>query len=156
MIRRSGRAIARADIVAEALRWVDTPYRHQASACQVGCDCLGLVRGIWRRFYGEEPQTVPAYTPDWAERHGRESLHEAADRYLVRAPDTPLPGDVLLFRMAPDAPAKHCGVLIAEDRFVHAYWARAVCVHHLTAWWQRRLAARYSFPELMDHGCTDH
>ena len=29
-------------------RWIGTPYRHQASLKGVGCDCLGLVRGVWR------------------------------------------------------------------------------------------------------------
>ena len=40
--------MTRADIVAAARRWVGTPYVHQASLIHVGCDCLGLVRGVWR------------------------------------------------------------------------------------------------------------
>src|SRR5690606_4769974 len=43
-------------IVAEALEWVGTPYRHQASLKGVACDCLGLVRGVWRSIYGLEPE----------------------------------------------------------------------------------------------------
>ena len=41
--------------------WLGTPYRHQGSLKGVGCDCLGLVRGIWRELYGEEPETPGAY-----------------------------------------------------------------------------------------------
>ena len=38
----------RARVVAEARMWIGTPYVHQASALGAGCDCLGLVRGVWR------------------------------------------------------------------------------------------------------------
>ena len=43
----------------EARRWLGTPYRHQASRMGVGCDCLGLVRGVWRSLYGAEPEATP-------------------------------------------------------------------------------------------------
>ncbi len=43
-----------AAVVVEALSWVGTPYRHQAAQKGVGCDCLGLVRGVWRALYGSE------------------------------------------------------------------------------------------------------
>jgi len=42
----------REKIVSEAYRWIDTPYRHQASLHNVGADCLGLIRGVWREIYG--------------------------------------------------------------------------------------------------------
>ena len=45
--------------------WLGTPYQHQASLKGVGCDCLGLVRGIWREAFGAEPEVPPAYAPDW-------------------------------------------------------------------------------------------
>ena len=69
-------------IVTEAYRWIDTPYRHQASLHTVGADCLGLIRGVWREIYGSEPAPVPPYTPDWAEARGEETLLIAAQNYL--------------------------------------------------------------------------
>ena len=54
----------RTRIVAEARAWIGTPYRHQASLQGVGCDCLGLVRGVWRALNGAEPEPTPAYAPD--------------------------------------------------------------------------------------------
>jgi NlpC/P60 family putative phage cell wall peptidase len=50
--------------VAEARLWLGTPYMHQASARGAGADCLGLLRGIWRALYGDEPEVVPPYTED--------------------------------------------------------------------------------------------
>ena len=60
----------REQALAEARTWLGTPYQHQASLKGAGCDCLGLVRGVWRTLYGDEPEATPPYTPDWAERGG--------------------------------------------------------------------------------------
>ncbi len=70
-------------VVAEARTWIGTPYRHQASLKGVGCDCLGLVRGIFRALHGAEPERVPPYTPDWAEAASDEPLAQAAARHLA-------------------------------------------------------------------------
>ena len=51
--------------------WIGTPYRHQASLKGVGCDCLGLVRGVWREVMGEEPEAPPAYRPAGPRRAAR-------------------------------------------------------------------------------------
>ena len=90
--------MTRTRIVAEARAFIGTPYRHQASLQGVGCDCLGLVRGVWRALHGVEPEAMPAYTRDWAEAAGIESLAEAARRHLVELGDCHAfaPGDVLL------------------------------------------------------------
>jgi len=75
--------ITRSLIVAETRAWIGTPYRHQASLKGVGCDCLGLVRGVWRATIGDEPECAPPYAPDWAEAASGEPLAEAAARHLV-------------------------------------------------------------------------
>ena len=140
-------------ITASALSWIGTPYQHQASLKGVGCDCLGLVRGVWREVVGEEPERPPPYRPDWAEVGGRELLVEALGRWMRPvSPEQAKAGDVLVFRMASGVPAKHCAILIAdpgggrEGRMVHAYWGRAVVESWLGRWWRSRLAAAFSFP----------
>lgn len=138
---------SREAIVAVARRWVGTPYRHRASLEGVGCDCLGLVRGVWREFWGEEPEDLPAYAADWAEAGRRETLAEAASRHLVPvAVEHAAPGDVVLFRWRPELPAKHAGILTTPTRFVHAYDGSAVVESPLGAWWRRRLARAFAFP----------
>lgn len=139
--------ITREAILNEARTWIGTPYMHQASAKHAGCDCLGLVRGVWRALYGVEPETTPAYTPDWAERIGAETLHAAARRHLREiALSDARPGDVLLFRMHAQAPMKHAAILETDDRILHAYWGRAVVCSRIGAWWRRRCAAAFAFP----------
>ena len=139
--------ISRRAILAEADTWIGTPYQHQASAKGAGCDCLGLVRGVWRALYGAEPEIAPAYTPDWAERHGAETLLEAAHRHL-RPKNAMQPGDVVLFRMHANAPAKHAAILDEGEHIIHAYWGRAVVRSRFAPWWRSRCAAVFSFPDV--------
>ncbi|MES2916816.1 MAG: NlpC/P60 family protein [Pseudomonadota bacterium] len=137
--------------IAEARLWIGTPYLHQASVRGVGADCLGLLRGVWRKLYGEEPQAVPAYTEDWAEPDHREVLHAAAARWLVTKPlADAAEGDVLLFRMRDGSIAKHLGLqshVGAHPQFIHSYTGHGVIESSLSVPWQRRVAARFCFPE---------
>lgn len=138
----------RTQIVAEARAWVGTPYRHQASLKGVGCDCLGLVRGVWRAVLGAEPELPPAYSADWAEASFEESLADAATRHLVSIPlESARAGDVLLFRWRANLPAKHAAILVSDDRMVHAHDGHAVSEVYFAPWWRRRLAFAFSFPE---------
>lgn len=141
--------IPRAQIIDCARSWIGTPYHHQASARHIGCDCLGLVRGVWREIYGEEPLVVPPYTPDWAEASGSETLLNAARQCLTEIPlKAARPGDAILFRMTPNVPAKHIAILSAEDQIIHAYWARFVTESRLIPYWRRRQAYAFSFPDI--------
>ncbi|WP_332305467.1 C40 family peptidase [Rhizobium sp. GR12] len=136
-------------VLALAQGWIGTPYRHQASLQGVGCDCLGLVRGIWRTLYGEEPELPPPYAPDWAERGGEDRLMAAAKRYFatVRDMDEAMPGDILLFRWRRDAAAKHLGIFAGQQHFIHAYEQAAVVRSALVPGWKRRIAGVFRFPD---------
>ncbi len=139
-------------VVAEARQWIGTPYIHQASVRQVGCDCLGLIRGVWRSLHGAEPEEVPHYTQDWGEPQGEEVLWHAAARHLVEKPigADAEEGDVLLFRMRAGSIAKHLGVqseIGLTSKFIHAYAKHGVLESPLTGPWQRRIAARFQYQE---------
>lgn len=137
----------RAAAAAAARGWTGTPYRHQASQRGAGADCLGLVRGVWRDLLGAEPETPPAYGRDWAEAGGREDLLAAARRHLAELDlDAARPGDVILFRWRPALPVKHAGILVATERFVHAYEGVGVVESPLVPAWRRRLAHAFAFP----------
>jgi NlpC/P60 family putative phage cell wall peptidase len=143
--------LTRAIIVAEARSWLGTPYRHQASLKGIGCDCLGLVRGVWRATLGAEPERAPPYAPDWAEASSAEPLAAAAARHLlaVDLADIAL-GDVLLFRWRAGMTAKHAAIVTAPDLMVHAHDGAAVAEVALAPWWRRRLAYAFRFPGVMD------
>jgi NlpC/P60 family putative phage cell wall peptidase len=135
-------------VVAEARSWIGTPYQHQASLKGIACDCLGLVRGVWREVRGTEPEKPPPYTRDWAEARGTETLAEAARRHLMEIePSAALPGDVLLFAFGERFPAKHCGIVVAPNRMVHAIESHPVAEVTLGGWWRRRARFAFAFPE---------
>jgi NlpC/P60 family putative phage cell wall peptidase len=149
--RRIIMSFTRSSIVAEARSWIGTPYRHQASLKGVGCDCLGLVRGVWRAAIGEEPERAPPYARDWAEASGDEAFARAARTHLIEIePAQVLPGDVVLFRYAPRYPAKHAAIVTDPALMVHAHDGARVAEVSIAPWWRRRLAYAFRFPGVTD------
>ena len=134
-------------IITIARDWIGTPYHHQASKKGVGCDCLGLVRGVWRQLYGNEIAVTPPYSRDWGEADNSEPLLTAAQKFLCPAPKQEVkPGDVLLFRMHPHSAAKHLGIMTGQRKMVHAMEGVAVSEVFLGSWWLRRRAGAFAFP----------
>ena len=141
--------LTRERIVAAARLWLGTPYQHQASLKGLGCDCLGLVRGVWRDCVGDEPEPVVPYSPDWAEATGREQLLLAGRRHFLPADPAGIrAGDVLLFRWRAHLPAKHLAIATGPDGMIHAHDGAVVAEVAIGAWWRRHLAFSFCFPGL--------
>lgn len=133
----------RSEAVAEARRWIGTPYVAQASCRGAGCDCLGLVRGVWRALHGAETFVVPPYEVGALDG---DALQTALARHLRPAAALPAPGDVVVFRLPPHVGARHLGILTgtgATARFVHAYSGLGVVESPLVPAWSRRILARF-------------
>lgn len=136
-------------VLSEADSWIGTPYRHGASTRGVSCDCLGLVRGIWRALYGNEPENPGTYAPDWAEAALGDLLIEAAQRHMsARISNDPQPGDLVIFRWRADVAAKHLGIMARENRFIHAYEGHCVMASSFVPQWRKRIAGVFIFPEM--------
>ncbi|HEY0105359.1 MAG TPA: hypothetical protein VGB91_04690 [Rhizomicrobium sp.] len=146
--RPRGDFSAGADVIRIARAWIGTPYVHQASVRGSGCDCLGLLRGVWRALHGEDAEAPPPYSPDWAEATGRETLYSALARHLTQIdPRSLAAGNAALFRMIRTGPAKHCGI-VAESRggaltLIHARQNRRVAEEPFSPFWRGKLA--YAF-----------
>ncbi len=138
-------------IVTIARDWIGTPYVHQAATRGAGCDCLGLLRGVWAEVAQASLEAVPAYTPDWSEAQGDETLWQALKERLVsRELADAQPGHVLLFRMRQGAVAKHLGLQAdcgPSPTFIHAYQGHGVRESAFSAPWQCRLVARFALPD---------
>ena len=148
---RSLRRHDRAQVVALARAWLGTPYHHQASLRGVGCDCLGLVRGVYRELYGQEAAKVPGYSRDWAEAGREETMLKAAAAHLHAIDVQQIgPGDVVIFRWRRGLVAKHAAIVSYGGRMIHAIEGAPVSEVTLAPWWRRRLAGAFSFPGLMD------
>jgi NlpC/P60 family putative phage cell wall peptidase len=139
------------EVLDEARDWIGTPYRHQGSVKGVGCDCLGLVRGVWRARYGSEPEALRPYSADWAEAGAGDGLLEAAKRHFVeKATAEMAEGDLILFRWKPQHAAKHAAIISGPDTFIHAYEGHSVTESHLVPQWKKRIAGVFAFPPLKD------
>ncbi len=135
-------------VLAAARSWLGTPYHDQASLRGVGCDCLGLARGVWREVVGVESFPIPAYSRDWGETGPHEVLAKGARRMMAEiAIVDATPGALVLFRMTPRAIAKHVGILTTPDSFIHSYEHLGVIEEVLTPTWRRRIAFAFLFPE---------
>ena len=133
------------DVVTAARAWVGTPYRHRAATLGAGCDCLGLLRGVWRTLYGTEPPELPNYRADWRDGTHAVELLTLAERWLVPMEGLAA-GRVVLFRIGATALPRHCGILVSDARFVHAQERLGVVEGNLTDGWRRRVAGVFSFP----------
>lgn len=133
-------------VVAAAREFLGTPYRHQAATVGAGCDCLGLLRGVWRTLYGFEPGPVPPYRADMRDPLNAGALRAAAERLLIAETGPLAAGQVLLFRLGAGEP-KHCAILVGPTRFIHAQERLGVVEADLTEAWARRVWGRFRFPE---------
>ena len=141
--------MTRNDIISEALSWLGTPYHHRASLKGVGCDCLGFVRGVYRGVCGLEPRETPAY-PQHNDGSESERLIGALQAHLKHVAPPGEPGDIIVFRLRPNFPARHCGVLVEPARFIHAVSGRSVSLVALSEWWKKRIAGCFAFPGVED------
>lgn len=137
-------------VVAAARGFLGTPYRHQASLAGAGCDCLGLLRGVWRAVIGDEPMAMPAYRADMRDPLNAGALRLAAETWLVAETGPLAAGQVALFRLGGMAEPKHCGILVGDHRFIHAQERLGVVEANLTEAWARRIAGRFRFPDVKD------
>lgn len=138
-------------VVREARSWIGTPYLHQASVRLQGADCLGLIRGVWRKCIAPEPEVVPEYTSDWGEVSASENMLEAAQRWFIPIEeDKALSGYLILFRWKTATVVKHAGILTSPLRnkpnFIHAYEKAGVVETTLGHYWKARVAACFRFP----------
>ena len=97
----------------------------------------------------DEPEPLPAYTPDWSESFGRETLLEGARRNLPEiAVSSAREADLLVFRLRAAGPAKHIALLTTLHTMIHAVENAPVCEVHLGRWWRRHAVAAFAFPEV--------
>ena len=119
----------RAAVIAEAERWIGTPFHHEARIKGGGVDCLMLLAEVYERAGVIKHAAPPHYVPDW-------HMHQGAERYMEgllayageidgppQGPE-PLPGDIALFRFG--RTFSHGAIIVRWPRLIHAYWAIGV------------------------------
>jgi cell wall-associated NlpC family hydrolase len=68
------------------------------------------------------------------------TLAEAAGRHMTQVAIADIkPGNLPLFAMRAQCPAKHCAILVTPDRMAHAIESHPVDEVSLVPWWRNRL-----------------
>jgi NlpC/P60 family putative phage cell wall peptidase len=146
---------ARLAIIAEARRWVGTPFHHQAALRGVGCDCAGLIRGVG------EACGVLSITPELWARYANyarlpnpDRMRQALEVFLRPLPsDQVRLGDVLWLQWREDLPMHLALVAAHEGRpmLIHSTIEFGRVVEHgLTAEWFSRIHSAWRYPGLVE------
>lgn len=139
-----------ADLAALARGWIGTPFVEGAAVRGVGCDCLGLVRGVLAEATGRPLIVPPPPGRDWALDRRLDPLLSGLARHADRVGKADArPGDVLVFRYHANVAGHHCGMLSAPGRMIHAAERSGVAEVGLDAW-ERRLAAVFRMRSARD------
>ena len=139
--------ISRDQIIAEARKWLGTPFRHQGRIRGRGVDCVGLLLCVMRDLG----------IADWLTEFVTYPRQPMTDRVLevcrARMIEIPLfepmqPGDILVFRV----PTVACHTAIVTELhgkpgIVHAYSPAGKVVEHcIDEKWRRRVAGCFLAP----------
>lgn len=127
--------------MAEARKWLGTPYHHQGRVLGAGVDCLGLVAEVAKALdlchhdandYARVPEGDRLIT-DLRKHAGRE----------LRAVEAQ-PGDILLFRFLRQP--RHVAIK-TDIGMIHAYaQAGKVVEHQLDVRWLAQCVCAFEFP----------
>jgi NlpC/P60 family putative phage cell wall peptidase len=116
-------AAQRRAVIAEAARWIGTPYHHQGRVLGAGVDCVTLLCEVYEAA-GIIPHVDPTpYPQDW-------HLHRDSERYLgglmqySREVDSPRPGDVIVWKFG--RCFSHAAILCDNDQIIHSYLGQGV------------------------------
>lgn len=143
----------RDQIVAEARSWISTPFVHQADRKGIGCDCIGLVRGVGVALGLFQPDVTrsPELKPYLG--YGRlpdGRLLPACREFLnqIRFADISA-GDILIFRVF-DQHAQHAGIVTNTEplTMVHSYSKARVmaCIEQtVDAFWRARIVGVFRY-----------
>lgn len=123
-------------VVAEAYRWLGTPWRHQGRRRGIGCDCIGFIGGValMLSFPSARKWVSDLTTKGYGRQPDAGMLRAACNRHLVPVTD-PEPGDI--YCMAYEGQPKHFAILSRLGYVLHAYAfaPRMVCEMPLDGVW---------------------
>ena len=111
---------------------VGTPFVDGGRSKDIGLDCWGLAREMFRR----QGVDVPDYHIS-AMRTAEIAREMTAEEMDWTPLSKPKEGCLVLLRLNPDVWANHVGIYLGDGKFIHAYSAAGTCVDRLARWRSR-------------------
>jgi NlpC/P60 family putative phage cell wall peptidase len=144
--------ITRADVVTEARTWLGTPFLHQGFHRSIGCDCIGLIKGLSMALQ------LTDFDPDSPEAKLFNGYRRSPDPTRMRAgigrwlrpikPAEAMLADVLY--MAWNAEPQHVA-LVTDIGIIHSFsFAGKVVEHRMDRQWTDRIRDAWRFPVFME------
>lgn len=138
----------RMNVVREARTWLNTPFHHQASVKGVGCDCIGLIKGVGvaLNLVNYDPASAKAKSfANYSMMPNPRMMREGLATWLVPlSVDEALPADILFMTWGREP--QHVA-LKTDKGIIHSYSSVGKVVEHaLDENWQRRIVAAYRYP----------
>ena len=129
-------------VVAEARRWLDTPYHHQAFVRGVGVDCIGLIGGVALALGlpgAEQWRDTPEYH-NYSRQPDPRLLVAGIDLLLDTATGATRLGDVLVIRFHQEP--QHFAIVsnLEPLRMIHSLSTIGyVAENGINEMWRRRI-----------------
>jgi NlpC/P60 family putative phage cell wall peptidase len=113
-------------VVAEALTWEGTPYRHHGRIKGVGTDCAQILCAVFEAVGMTGPVVLGNYARDWHMSRNVEMYLATMRTKFTELPAgvEPGPGDVAVFRFG--RTYSHGGIVISQEEILHAYVGQGV------------------------------
>lgn len=110
--------VMRDRIVAEALSWNGTPWRHEQAVKGHGVDCAQFMRSTYVNC-GAEIKPIEHYPSDWHLHRGEERFLNMVSEYCDEIDESELePGDIMLWRWG--RCYSHGGIYLGNRQVIHA------------------------------------
>jgi cell wall-associated NlpC family hydrolase len=127
--RPAAEGLARGAVVREALKWIGTPYHHEARVMGAGVDCGMLLAEVYEGS-AVTPHIVPdSYPHDWHMHRSEERYLAVVERFAHKIDTPPLPGDIALFRYG--RCISHGGIVVEWPTIIHSYVSKGVLVENV-------------------------
>jgi len=134
-----------------AIEWAEAkvPYQHRGLS-RNGCDCFGLLVGIWREMGYFKKYVLKYYPPDWNLHAGAgNQVIEELSLYGVQVKKNEIKrGDIaiLFFGKCP----AHCGIIVSDKlMMVHSLSTKRCCTYGIlnNSMWSRRWQTTFRMDE---------
>jgi cell wall-associated NlpC family hydrolase len=129
----------RASVIAEAMTWLRTPYRHSGRIKGAGADCLTFITGVAENAGVIDRIDIPFYSPQFGLHRTDETYLNGLTQHMIEV-GTPQPADVAIWRFG--RVWSHAALVIDWPIIIHAHIRSGVTLEDATAPWLSSMGSK--------------
>ncbi len=140
--------VTREQVADEARTWIGTPWHHQAFRKGVGCDCIGLIRGVGdatKAFEYDASSFRVRQFRGYPRHPNPRVMYAALQEFLTKIDKREAGvGDIFWFRI--EGSPQHLGILSEPGIIIHADLLAGRVIEHSVRF--MRIVAAFRYPNL--------